>query len=270
MNSALANKIYQIPDAVVSSIREAMTLYPDNPMGMDRANHLVNGKCSYHEMKRLKNFFEYPQKINSKAEYELAGGAAMREWINQTLVHERNSVKGVEGSRQTNDSPVNVGTLKARKNGLTVNLNESTDSDNVAGVAVLVTPINQVLLLKRSENEEWMPGKWGLVGGMIRTGEHPIEGVLREIKEETNLNIKRVIEKFSMKKGNIVEHVFYGIIPIDAKEDVVINEESDNFGIFNIKEIEGLDSVPNLLDYISLVIYNKGYDSIYGKSQLEK
>jgi len=43
----------------------------------------------------------------------------------------------------------------------------------------------KVLLLKRGENQGFLPGFWELPGGKLEFGEDPICGVLREVKEET-------------------------------------------------------------------------------------
>ena len=88
-----------------------------------------------------------------------------------------------------------------------------------------------------------------------------VEMVKREIKEETNLRVNRLIEKFTIKKGNLIEHVFYGIVPMDSKENIVLNHESDNFNFFTIEQIKELDTVPELLNYVSLVLFNKEYET---------
>ena len=48
---------------------------------------------------------------------------------------------------------------------------------------------NKALLLKRRPNDPHKPGNWDIPGGRLDLGENPFEGIKRETKEETNLNI---------------------------------------------------------------------------------
>ncbi|MEJ7267185.1 NUDIX domain-containing protein, partial [Staphylococcus epidermidis] len=58
--------------------------------------------------------------------------------------------------------------------------------DLKAGVAVIIlNEENQVLLQKRSD-----VGLWGIPSGHIEIGETVSEAAIREIKEETNLDIR--------------------------------------------------------------------------------
>ena len=47
----------------------------------------------------------------------------------------------------------------------------------------------RVLILKRSEDDVHKPGIWEIPGGRLEPGEDPIEGLRRETKEETGLDI---------------------------------------------------------------------------------
>ena len=54
------------------------------------------------------------------------------------------------------------------------------------GVAAIVRdPDNRVLFMRRSDN-----GEWGLPAGAIDPGETPAEAVVREVREETGLEVK--------------------------------------------------------------------------------
>jgi 8-oxo-dGTP diphosphatase len=50
--------------------------------------------------------------------------------------------------------------------------------------AVIVNPAGQVLLQRRSDD-----GEWGLPGGALEPGEEPAEALVREIREETALEV---------------------------------------------------------------------------------
>ncbi len=48
----------------------------------------------------------------------------------------------------------------------------------------------KLLLLKRRGNDIQMPGIWEVPGGRLEEGEGPIEGLKREVREETGLEIE--------------------------------------------------------------------------------
>jgi 8-oxo-dGTP diphosphatase len=65
----------------------------------------------------------------------------------------------------------------------------------VGVTGVIVNDKNEVLLVKHTYRQT----AWSLPGGYLKGGEHPIEGVQREILEETGLTVK--IEKI-IKTGH--------------------------------------------------------------------
>ena len=50
----------------------------------------------------------------------------------------------------------------------------------------------KVLILKRGEQETFLPGFWELPGGKLEFGEDPVQGVLREVKEEAGIDCQVV------------------------------------------------------------------------------
>lgn len=58
--------------------------------------------------------------------------------------------------------------------------------------ALIVNAKGEVLLIKRSETEGVLPGLWDIPGGTLEDGEDPKEGVIREVKEETNLEVRNL------------------------------------------------------------------------------
>ncbi|MFT4305136.1 MAG: NUDIX hydrolase [Candidatus Woesearchaeota archaeon] len=57
---------------------------------------------------------------------------------------------------------------------------------------------NEILLIERNENP--FKGQWGLIGGKLENLETLKQGILREVKEETNLNVNFI-------KFNCVDHI---------------------------------------------------------------
>lgn len=69
--------------------------------------------------------------------------------------------------------------------------------------AIILNDKDQLLLIKRDKNSKAYPGYWGLVSGKVDWGEEIEEAVVREVKEETNLDIEEPIfvGKYYDKKG---------------------------------------------------------------------
>lgn len=60
-------------------------------------------------------------------------------------------------------------------------------------VHVLIVNRNkEVLLIRRSNTEDVLPGVWDIPGGTLEDGEDPKEGAIREAKEETGLDVENV------------------------------------------------------------------------------
>lgn len=48
----------------------------------------------------------------------------------------------------------------------------------------------RILLIRRSRDDRWEPGKWEIPGGKLDSGQAVLEVVQREVKEETGLAIE--------------------------------------------------------------------------------
>jgi len=87
-------------------------------------------------------------------------------------------------------------------------------------VCYIINNKNQVLLQKKARG--FGAGKWNGPGGKIESGETPEEGTIREVKEETNLDIR------NLKKAGKIEFIF------------TENYDSNNYTyIFVCKDYEG-------------------------------
>lgn len=81
---------------------------------------------------------------------------------------------------------------------------------------IVVDKENRVLLLRRSQTDNWMPGKWGLPGGHVEPHENFAQAAVRELREETNLRTNALLpflpEFFTQKASNKIQK--YYIAPI--------------------------------------------------------
>lgn len=258
-NAQLLDKQYQIPQDVLKYIRTTL-MSNQSGNGVKRAKFILkNGSVTYQVLERLKNFFDHFDMQNGdKVQYALAGGDLMRQFIENTLNRDRAGVKmAKEIKRDMTTNP----NSELKPYSATPELNEEKKFDienydklKKNAIAVIVNKDNKFLLLKRSDYPDgWQPNKWGLVGGSVEKKEEPEEACEREIKEETGLEIKKFIEKVVIQRNpDSIEHIF--ACRYDGEDtDIELNEEHSNYGWYDINEVEYLDTVPNLIDYINLV-----------------
>ncbi len=118
-----------------------------------------------------------------------------------------------------------------------------------ATAVVIVDEENKVLLQKRSDN-----GLWGLPGGLLEIDEFISDGAIREVKEETNLDIEIVrfigvfqnpfMRWFEKDIAKVYSYGFVGKI-IDGFQRV--NDlESVEFGYFAFTDLPIIHSIDNL------------------------
>jgi len=89
----------------------------------------------------------------------------------------------------------------------------------------------KILLIKRAKNDIHAPAVWEVPGGRIETGENPIDGLVREVKEETglNINVKRpfAVENFVSDDGFAITMIHF-ICEVN-KEEIKLSEEHTDF-----------------------------------------
>jgi len=260
-NSELYGKSFNLPNEVLKSVHTALVSNP-NGNGIKRAKTLLNNKrLTYQSLKRLKNFFE----TNSdRIQYELAGGDLMRNFVEVTLNANRDATKRSDDVRS--ELPQNSNSeIRPTETPRMGDISESDIKSNVKktnlkenAIAIIVNDDNKMLLVKRGDggdNDIWMPNKWSLAGGEIEEGETPEKACKREILEETSLKITKFTESFTIQRNNNVEYVFACRYSGEST-DVTLDFENVAYGWYGVAEIDYLDIVPHLMEYITLVFKN--------------
>lgn len=119
---------------------------------------------------------------------------------------------------------------------------------------ILVNSSNQILLLKRTKEEEIFPGMWGLPGGHIDNGETPKEASIRECEEETSIKVNRcrLFNIKSIENGTIYYYL--------SKEEEFNNEslfliekEHSNYYWCSIDKLAKLELIPGLKKILSSI-----------------
>ncbi|MCL5410913.1 MAG: NUDIX hydrolase [Patescibacteria group bacterium] len=111
--------------------------------------------------------------------------------------------------------------------------------------AIILNSNSQILLIKRSLDSKAYPGLWGLVSGTVEWGEEIGDAVIREVKEETNLDVEIVkfVGRYYDKKGRhptktmiCLPHICK-IVGGELKADT----DADDAKWFDLKEIGDMD-----------------------------
>ncbi len=121
-------------------------------------------------------------------------------------------------------------------------MNESKDSKIVAKI-VLIDEDNKVLFLKRTNYVKKYAGKWDLPGGHVHENEAVIDGLRREVKEETGLDIKNV-EKIK-DVGN--HKYFKATLP---KGEVKLSSEHSESKMRDVKNIKNPNKYEKIVQEI--------------------
>lgn len=119
-----------------------------------------------------------------------------------------------------------------------------------------------VYLQKRSKNATRLPDYFGLWGGGIEEGENPEQALVREVKEELeiDLDIKQV--KFLSRYENLRAIKYAYLLEVsDGWEETVVVKEGDYGKWFPVDEVFGLNNLTfadkNVLNDLERMLLNK-------------
>lgn len=121
--------------------------------------------------------------------------------------------------------------------------------------AVIVDKKNRIFLYKRSDSN-----KWALPGGTMKLGESISQCCLREVKEETNLDIliKKLVGIYTSPKcifdfgnGKIFQSFVVAFFCEIISGEVILNEESSEYAWHNREDISKLDALPFVKEIIT-------------------
>lgn len=135
-----------------------------------------------------------------------------------------------------------------------------------ASAVVIVNEKNQILLQKRSDN-----GLWGLPGGLMELDDSIAACAIREVKEETNLDVEleRFIGVFSnpfmrWRKHDYAKIISYAFTAKVIGSKMKINDHESTelkyFSYINLPQVHSIDT----LEIIEAYYHNK-FELVEGK-----
>lgn len=116
------------------------------------------------------------------------------------------------------------------------------------------------LITRRAMDKEWMPGCWEVPGGGVRAGESSRDAVLREVSEETGLNLDQAAATllFTYERINPEEKNNYFVdvyeVLTDFDEDDVRYQKSEitEYEIADLETIQKYGSENIFMHYPSI------------------
>ena len=101
----------------------------------------------------------------------------------------------------------------------------------IAAKGFIFNENDELLLIKRRDNDAHSPGIWEVPGGRIDIGEDPIAGVKREVREETQLEVivqePLGVRSFTRDDGQHITMIVFRCSP--ETYDVILSEEHTDF-----------------------------------------
>ena len=101
----------------------------------------------------------------------------------------------------------------------------------VAVKAFIVNEKEELLTIKRRDNDVHKPGVWDLPGGRLEHGEDPLLGIQRETKEETGLAIDVLnplrVHHFTRDDGQRITMLVFLCKPISTS--IFLSEETTDY-----------------------------------------
>lgn len=123
--------------------------------------------------------------------------------------------------------------------------------------AIVVNFENKILIIKRKSGLH--KGKWAFPGGVVKKGESDAQALARELKEETNIELKKIVKivgnySYPRKNGERTQGKSYLVIPKNTS--VKINSEILDFKWVSVEELENLDTIHGLEDEALEALYS--------------
>lgn len=120
--------------------------------------------------------------------------------------------------------------------------------DKKQAAMVIGVKENKILILRRSNKEKWMPGRWNLPGGTVEKGETPRDAAKRECREESGLGADKLKLIMRTEKPHIILWLFKAELP----EDQVLLDprEALDYAWISKETVDNYEFVPDCKEWI--------------------
>ena len=127
-------------------------------------------------------------------------------------------------------------------------------------LGVICRQDGRYLITQRKLDKPWAPGSWEVPGGGVNAGESSEEAIIRELKEETGLDVSSAEGGLAMtyqrenpeEKNNYFVDVYRFTMDFDESDVAVQEEEVEGFAIVDVQEIRKLAEQGKFLHFESI------------------
>ena len=127
-------------------------------------------------------------------------------------------------------------------------------------LGVITRPDGKYLITRRRMDKEWAAGWWEVPGGGVRAGEDSKAAVIREIKEETGIDVTNAEGGYAFsykrvnpeEKNNYFVDIYKFVLEFDESDVKTQEEEVSGFAIADLNEIKRYADEGIFLHYDSI------------------
>ena len=138
--------------------------------------------------------------------------------------------------------------------------NLADDEYHLTVLGVIMRPDKSFLITKRVMTKAWAPGWWEVSGGAAQAGEESYDAVLREVREETGLDVSNAeggyVFTYHRENPGEGDNYFVDVyrFVLDFKEEdlKLQTEETDGYRLATAEEIKALADQGVFLHYDSI------------------
>ncbi len=127
-------------------------------------------------------------------------------------------------------------------------------------LGVISTPDGRFLITRRHESKSWAPGWWEVPGGGVMQGEDSSDAIIREIKEESGLDISNASGGYMFsyhrenpeKSENYIVDIYRYTMDFKESDIILQDTETAGFSIASAEEVRAIADEGIFLHYDSI------------------
>lgn len=135
---------------------------------------------------------------------------------------------------------------------------ENHQTQRVCVSGFILNNEGKFLIVKRADDDDFLPGWWELPGGGTDFGEDIVEAVLREIKEECGIEAKMLFPAFVSSYMNDAQpnkqyiEIFF-VCKMFEGQEVKISYEHSDFKWVNFEDLKNYEITEYILKVLSYI-----------------
>lgn len=104
------------------------------------------------------------------------------------------------------------------------------------GVLLICKETNRFMLLKRSKKSSY-PKTWSIVSGGIDKGENMLEGIKRELREETQIDSDNIKFEFFEHQNQLIPYFDFYLGYCEKELECKLDHENTDWGWFSMDNL---------------------------------